>query len=226
MQRLKQGEAAEGTPTAADDLLKTNPQRERRPTTSSTKFGISVDGVGDVMLRWRSAAGRCPATRSSATSRPGAASRSTARTVPTWRSCARIPTASRPSPGTARPRRQTRWRSTSTAGIDNAALSWKILARTFSEAGISIVDARCTSNPADDLNRFVVEVADTKTLDTLPHHQTAQHRGGLRRLPRVTPGAARVARLAPGAAGARWHASGAVDTVWSKDNVTLPRICG
>ncbi len=51
MQRLKQGEAAEGTPTAADDLLKTNPQRERRPTTSSTKFGISVDGVGDVMLR-------------------------------------------------------------------------------------------------------------------------------------------------------------------------------
>ena len=32
MQRLKQGEAAEGTPTAADDLLQTRPQRERRPT--------------------------------------------------------------------------------------------------------------------------------------------------------------------------------------------------
>ena len=31
MQRLKQGEAAEGTPTAADDLLQTRPQRERRP---------------------------------------------------------------------------------------------------------------------------------------------------------------------------------------------------
>ena len=86
MQRLKQGEAAEGTPTAADDLMETTPQRERRPTTSSTKFGISVDGVGDVMLRLAKCCRPCPATRSSATSRSAAASRSTAKTARTSRS--------------------------------------------------------------------------------------------------------------------------------------------
>jgi guanosine-3',5'-bis(diphosphate) 3'-pyrophosphohydrolase len=39
------------------------------------------------------------------------------------------------------------------------------LSRTFSEAGINIVEARCTSTPPMIRNRFVVEVADTKTLD-------------------------------------------------------------
>src|SRR6202012_3860548 len=50
MQRLKQGETAESEPTAADDLLQTN-RRRSRPTTSSTKYGISVDGIDEVMLR-------------------------------------------------------------------------------------------------------------------------------------------------------------------------------
>src|SRR5206468_7075312 len=50
MQRLKQGEAAEGEETAAASLL--SPGRERRrPTSSSTEYGIRVDGVEDVMLR-------------------------------------------------------------------------------------------------------------------------------------------------------------------------------
>src|SRR6201999_4522953 len=50
MQRLKQGEAAESEPTAADDLLKTN-RRRVRPTTSSSRYGITVDGIDEVMLR-------------------------------------------------------------------------------------------------------------------------------------------------------------------------------
>ena len=49
MQRLKQGEAAESEPTAADDLLQT--RRRSRPTTSSTRFGIAVEGIDEVMLR-------------------------------------------------------------------------------------------------------------------------------------------------------------------------------
>ncbi|MBV9802852.1 MAG: bifunctional (p)ppGpp synthetase/guanosine-3',5'-bis(diphosphate) 3'-pyrophosphohydrolase, partial [Solirubrobacterales bacterium] len=50
MQRLKEGEAADAEPTAADDLLQTR-RRRSRPTTSSSKYGITVQGVDDVMLR-------------------------------------------------------------------------------------------------------------------------------------------------------------------------------
>ena len=51
MQRLKQGEAAEGeTRTMAEDLLSTRRQR-RQPTSTSTQYGIAVEGVDDVMLR-------------------------------------------------------------------------------------------------------------------------------------------------------------------------------
>src|SRR3954449_2083508 len=50
MQRLKSGEAAEGDRTAADELVAGTKVRER-PTTSSSSFGIAVDGVDDVPLR-------------------------------------------------------------------------------------------------------------------------------------------------------------------------------
>src|SRR5205814_7211285 len=50
MQRLKQGQPAESEPTATDDLLKTSRRRER-PTTSSSRYGITVEGIDEVMLR-------------------------------------------------------------------------------------------------------------------------------------------------------------------------------
>src|SRR6202007_532277 len=50
MQRLKQGEAAESEPTAADDLIQTS-RRRTRPTTSSSRYGIAVEGIDEVMLR-------------------------------------------------------------------------------------------------------------------------------------------------------------------------------
>src|ERR1700691_4808195 len=49
LQRLKQGEAADGD-TSASDLMRVGRPRQR-PTTSSGKYGIRVDGVEDVMLR-------------------------------------------------------------------------------------------------------------------------------------------------------------------------------
>src|SRR6202012_5375939 len=49
-QRLKEGEAAESEPTAAEDLL-ISKRRRSRPTTSSNQYGISVPGVDEVMLR-------------------------------------------------------------------------------------------------------------------------------------------------------------------------------
>ena len=51
MQRLKQGEAAEGEPTAADDLLQTASAGAAGAEASSTQYGIRVEGVDDVMLR-------------------------------------------------------------------------------------------------------------------------------------------------------------------------------
>src|ERR1700722_9062639 len=44
MQRLKQGEAADSEPTAADDLLSTR-RRRSRPTVSSSRYGIAIPGV-------------------------------------------------------------------------------------------------------------------------------------------------------------------------------------
>ena len=39
------------------------------------------------------------------------------------------------------------------------------MSRTFAEAGINILEARCTVNHPMVKNRFVVEVGDTRTLD-------------------------------------------------------------
>src|SRR3984885_15746539 len=50
MQRVNAGEGAKTKPTAAEDLL-TAKRRRSRPTTSSNRFGISVDGIDEVMLR-------------------------------------------------------------------------------------------------------------------------------------------------------------------------------
>src|SRR5947209_20516577 len=50
MQRLKQGEAAESEPSATDALLETRSRRSR-PTTSSSRYGITVQGIDEVMLR-------------------------------------------------------------------------------------------------------------------------------------------------------------------------------
>jgi GTP pyrophosphokinase len=163
MQRLKQGEAAEGTPTAADDLLKTNPQRERRPTTSSTQFGISVDGVGDVMLRMAKCCRPVPGDQ-----------------IVGYVSLGRGITIHREDCPNVQVLRKDPDRFTPVSWDGEAATSFKVeihidgwdrhrlledLARTFSEAGINIADARCTSNPPMIRNRFVIEVADTKTLD-------------------------------------------------------------
>jgi GTP pyrophosphokinase len=164
MQRLKQGEAAEGPSTAADDLLKTTPQRERRPTTSSSKFGISVDGVGDVMLRLAKCCRPVPGDP-----------------IVGYVSLGRGITIHREDCPNVNVLRKDPDRFTPVSWDGEAATSFKVeihidgwdrhrlledLARTFSEAGINIVDARCTSNPPMIRNRFVVEVADTKTLDS------------------------------------------------------------
>jgi guanosine-3',5'-bis(diphosphate) 3'-pyrophosphohydrolase len=163
MQRLKQGEAAEGTPTAADDLLQTSPRRERRPT-SSTKFGISVDGVGDVMLRLAKCCRPVPGD-----------------SIVGYVSLGRGITIHREDCPNVEVLRKDPDRFTPVSWDGESSTSFKVelhidgwdrhrlledLSRTFSEAGINIVEARCMSNPPMIKNRFVIEVADTKTLDS------------------------------------------------------------
>ncbi|HMJ02089.1 MAG TPA: bifunctional (p)ppGpp synthetase/guanosine-3',5'-bis(diphosphate) 3'-pyrophosphohydrolase [Conexibacter sp.] len=163
MQRLKQGEAAEGTPTAADDLLQTSPQRERRPTTSSTRFGIAVDGVGDVMLRLAKCCRPVPGD-------PIVGYVSLGRGITIHRGDCPNVEILRKDPDRFTP---VSWdgESSTSFKVELHIDGWdrhrllEDLSRTFSEAGINIVEARCTSNPPMIRNRFVVEVADTKTLD-------------------------------------------------------------
>jgi len=163
MQRLKQGEAAEVTPTAADDLLQTRPRRERRPT-SSTKFGIAVDGVGDVMLRLAKCCRPVPGDP-----------------IVGYVSLGRGITIHREDCPNVEVLRKDPDRFTPVSWDGESSTSFKVelhidgwdrhrlledLSRTFSEAGINIVEARCMSNPPMIKNRFVIEVADTKTLDS------------------------------------------------------------
>jgi len=163
MQRLKQGEAAEATPTAASELVHASPQRERRPTTSSSKFGITVDGVGDVMLRLAKCCRPVPGDP-----------------IVGYVSLGRGITIHREDCPNVEILRKDPDRFTPVSWDGESATSFKVelhidgwdrhrlledLSRTFSEAGINIVEARCTSNPPMIRNRFVIEVADTKTLD-------------------------------------------------------------
>ena len=62
------------------------------------------------------------------------------------------------------------------------------MSRTFAEAGINILEARCSVNHPMVKNRFVVEVPDTRSLD-----QTINRLRNLESVfdaYRVTPGAA------------------------------------
>jgi GTP pyrophosphokinase len=162
MQRLKQGEAAESEPTAADDLLQTR-RRRARPTTSSSRYGIVVEGIDEVMLRLAKCCHPVPGD-------PIVGYISLGRGITIHRE---------DCPNVAVLRRDPE-RFTPVSWDGDAETSFKVeievdgwdrhrlledMSRTFSEAGINIIEARCTVNHPMVKNRFVVEVGDTRTLD-------------------------------------------------------------
>jgi GTP pyrophosphokinase len=162
LQRLKQGEAAESEPTATDDLLKTS-RRRARPTTSSRRFGISVEGIDEVMLRLAKCCRPVPGD-------PIVGYISLGRGITIHRE---------DCPNVAVLRRDPE-RFTPVSWDGDAETSFRVeievdgwdrhrlledMSRTFSEAGINIIEARCTVNHPMVKNRFVVEVGDTRTLD-------------------------------------------------------------
>ncbi len=184
MQRLKQGESADGEESASD-LLRVGRQR-RRPTRSSGQYGIRVEGVDDVMLRLAKCCRPVPGDE-----------------IVGYISLGRGITIHREDcPNTAMLRKNPeRFTEVSWEGDQSTAFVVEIqidawdrhrlledLSRAFSESGANILEARCLSMPPMVKNRFVVEVADTHTL-----------RGAISRLRntesvfdayRVTPGAA------------------------------------
>jgi GTP pyrophosphokinase len=185
MQRLKQGEAADGEAHAAADLLKVGRIR-RRPTSSSGQYGIRVQGVGDVMLRLAKCCRPVPGDE-----------------IVGYISLGRGITIHREDCPNAALLRKAPERFTDVSWEGDQATSFIVeiqidawdrhrlledLSRVFSESGANILEARCLSNPPMVKNRFVIEVADIHSL-----------KGAITRLRntesvfdayRVTPGAA------------------------------------
>ena len=160
MQRLKQGEAADGDDTAAD-LLRVGRQR-RRPTKSSEQYGIKVEGVDDVMLRLAKCCRPVPGDEIVGYISLGRGITIHRKDCPNAALLGKDPE---------------RFTSVSWDGDQSTAFVVEIqidawdrhrlledLSRVFSESGANILEARCLSMPPMVKNRFVVEVADTHTL--------------------------------------------------------------
>ncbi len=162
MQRLKQGEAADGE-ASASELLRVGRAR-RRPTKSSGQYGIKVEGVEDVMLRLAKCCRPVPGDE-----------------IVGYISLGRGITIHREDCPNALLLRKDPERFTSVAWEGDQATAFVVeiqidawdrhrlledLSRVFSESGANILEARCLSTPPMVKNRFVVEVADTHTLKT------------------------------------------------------------
>jgi GTP pyrophosphokinase len=162
LQRLKEGEAAESAPTAADALIQPS-RRRSRPTTSSSRYGITIDGLDEVMLRLAKCCRPVPGDP-----------------IVGYISLGRGITIHREDCPNVAVLRKDPERFTEVAWDGDADTAFRVeievdgwdrhrlledMSRTFAEAGINILDAHCTVNHPMVRNRFVVEVGDTRTLD-------------------------------------------------------------
>jgi guanosine-3',5'-bis(diphosphate) 3'-pyrophosphohydrolase len=162
MQRLKQGEAADGQPTAADVLRAGTSVRER-PTAASGTYGIRVEGVDDVPLRLAKCCRPVPGD-----------------SIVGYVSLGRGITIHREDCPNVVSLRKDPERFVGVEWDGDAETAFRVelqvdawdrhrlledLSRTFAEAGINILDARCTVTHPMVRNRFVVEIGDTRALD-------------------------------------------------------------
>jgi guanosine-3',5'-bis(diphosphate) 3'-pyrophosphohydrolase len=160
LQRLKQGESADGEGSAGD-LLRVGRSR-RRPTKSSGQYGIRVEGVDDVMLRLAKCCRPVPGDE-----------------IVGYISLGRGITIHREDcPNTTLLRKNPErfadvyWDGDQSTGfvVEVQIDAWdrhrllEDLSRAFSESGANILEARCLSTPPMVKNRFVVELADTHSL--------------------------------------------------------------
>jgi GTP pyrophosphokinase len=165
MQRLKQGEGVEddSLQTAAEDLISERTRApRRRPDSNSTAYGIRVDGIDDVPLRLA----KCCRPVSGD---PIVGYVSLGRGITIHREDCPNAVALRKDPE--------RFVGVDWEGDNETAFKVELqvdawdrhrlledLSRTFSEAGINILEARCIVSHPMVRNRFVVEVGDTSSL--------------------------------------------------------------
>ena len=161
MQRLKEGEAAEGDPTAGDLLAIQRPHRQ--PESTSTEYGIRVEGVEDVLLRLAKCCRPVPGDL-----------------IIGYISLGRGITIHREDCPNAIVLAKDPERLTPVAWEGEGSTSFKVeihvdawdrhrlledLSRALAESGINILEARCLVDGQMVRDRFVVEVADTTTLN-------------------------------------------------------------
>jgi guanosine-3',5'-bis(diphosphate) 3'-pyrophosphohydrolase len=163
MQRLKQGEAGVEAPSAADTLLDQRGSAAlRRPESSSSKYGIRVEGVEDVPLRLA----KCCLPVSGD---PILGYVSLGRGITIHREDCPNVVALRKDPERFVP---VGWDGDNETSfkVELQIDAWdrhrllEDLSRTFAEAGINIIEARCIVSSPMVKNRFVIEVGDAQAL--------------------------------------------------------------
>jgi GTP diphosphokinase / guanosine-3',5'-bis(diphosphate) 3'-diphosphatase len=161
MQRLKQGESADGEEGAAAELLRVGRAR-RRPTKSSEQYGIRVEGVEDVMLRLAKCCRPVPGDEIVGYISLGRGITIHRGDCPNVKALARTPERFT----------SVHWEGDQSTGfvVEIQIDAWDRhhlladLSRAFSESGANILEARCLSLGPMVKNRFVVELADTHSL--------------------------------------------------------------
>jgi GTP pyrophosphokinase len=161
LQRLKQGEAAEGEETTVDDLVVGRRER-RQPTRSNNQYGIRVEGVDDVMLRLAKCCHPVPGDG-----------------IVGYISLGRGITIHRDDCTNVGVLKKDPDRFVEVSWEGDHVTAFKVeievdaydrtrlleeLSRTFAEAGMNIVEARCVVSPPMVKNRFVLEMGDTSVL--------------------------------------------------------------
>ncbi|MBA2506552.1 MAG: bifunctional (p)ppGpp synthetase/guanosine-3',5'-bis(diphosphate) 3'-pyrophosphohydrolase [Thermoleophilaceae bacterium] len=166
MSRLKQGEAAVEEAGSADQLAR-GKEKPAKTTSSSSSYGIKVEGIDDVMLR----IAKCcrPVTGD-----PIVGYISLGKGITIHHSdCSNVQALMKS------PERFTKvaWEGDADTSlrVELQVDAWdrhrllEDLSRTFSESGINILEARCTVVHPMVKNRFVVEVGDTQALKNCVH---------------------------------------------------------
>jgi GTP pyrophosphokinase len=163
LQRLKQGESVAGDETESrlEGVLEGRDERQRR-TQDASAYGIQVKGIDDVVVRLAKCCRPVPGDEIVGYVSLG-------RGITIHRSDCRNLQALRKSPE----------RFTDVSWDGDNATSYRVelqvdaydrtrlledLSRTFAEAGVNILEARCATKHPMVRNRFVVEVGDTEQL--------------------------------------------------------------
>ncbi len=162
MQRLKQGEAADEEPRGAGELIAPRRGAAAKPTSSSSRLGIKVAGIDEVMVRLAKCCRPVPGDPIVGYISLGKGITIHHEECTNARALARSPErfadVAWDGEGASSFRAELQ-----VDGYDRHRLL-EDLSRTFSEAGVNIVEARCVTEYPMVKNRFVVEVGDTQTL--------------------------------------------------------------